>query len=126
MVYLNQFYLLTFYPALLTIGQTDLLPLAHRTIGDDDLRALVEDEKIGAVSSRRALHRDGGRHDDSPLAMDERLLLLVGEHIGEDENHQQRDATKEAYLAQPYVFERASWRLKRISRSPGESSSARS
>ena len=135
----------TLNPALLTVGEADLLPLLHRAVCDDHLRALVEDKQIGAIGGWRTLHRHCWGEDDGTLTVEQVFLLLPGEDVGPHEKHEQRHTSEEAGLAQPdplgekidqqqddgegegyKVFERAICRLKRMSRSPGESSRARS
>ena len=91
----------TLNPSLLTVGKSDFLPLLHRAVGDDHLRSLVEDKQIGAIGSRRALHRHCGSEDDGTLTVEQVFLLLPGEDVGTHEKHEQRHTSEEARLAQP-------------------------
>ena len=91
----------TLNPSLLTVGEADLLPLLHRTVSDDHLRTLVEDEEIGTVGGRRTLHRHRWGEDDGSLTVEQVFLLLPGEDVGSHEEQKQCHASEETRLAQP-------------------------
>ena len=65
------------------IGQANLLPIAHGSVDNGHLGALVEDKEVGTVLSWCTLNINSRADNDGTRTMYQYLLLLISEKIAE-------------------------------------------
>ena len=98
------FHLPGFYPALLTIGQSNLLPILHRIVDDGNLRSFMENKQFNAILGRRTLHGDSRLSDNGTSTVDQLTLLLISKDIRADKDDNHQESAKETDLTQPYLI----------------------